>query len=168
MQVSDKLRSSREDLDMSTSSRKSAVSIIPYGTLGINREQWGPGVDSADRVRFDALLEKVLAELEPIALQEQMFCINFFQMDVISPTTKNTQTTLEMEKDKAVVDMSQSFSAVSVSPTSGKAETGGALPQKRIDRQINEDVRKLMMGLFSCLELELVSFIQSFERVDSL
>jgi len=71
---------------MSTSSRKSAVSTIPYGTLGINRDQWGPGVESADRIRFDALLEKVLAELEPIALQEQLFCINFFQMDVISPT----------------------------------------------------------------------------------
>lgn len=159
MQVSEKLRSSREDLDMSTSSRKSAVSTIPYGTLGINREQWGPGVESADRIRFDALLEKVLAELEPIALQEQLFCINFFQMDVISPTTKNTQTTLEMEK---AVDMSQSVLAGAVSPS---AE---GVPQKRIDRQINEDVRKLMMGLFGCLEPELVSFIQSFERVDSL
>ncbi|KAH8319527.1 hypothetical protein KR067_012707 [Drosophila pandora] len=158
MQVSEKLRSSREDLDMSTSSRKSAVSTIPYGTLGINREQWGPGVESADRIRFDALLEKVLAELEPIALQEQLFCINFFQMDVISPTTKNTQTTLEMEK---AVDMSQSVLAGAVSPS---AE---GVPQKRIDRQINEDVRKLMMGLFGCLEPELVSFIQSFERVDS-
>ncbi|KAL7733248.1 hypothetical protein ACLKA6_004753 [Drosophila palustris] len=165
MQVSDKLRSSREDLDMSTSSRKSAVSTIPYGTLGINRDQWGPGVDSADRVRFDALLEKVLAELEPIALQEQLFCINFFQMDVISPTTKNTQTTLEMEKDRGI-EMSQSFNASTASPTSGTTE-GAAVPQKRIDRQINEDVRKLMMGLFGCLEPELVSFIQSFERVDS-
>ncbi|XP_017026432.1 exocyst complex component 1 [Drosophila kikkawai] len=159
MQVSEKLRSSREDLDMSTSSRKSAVSTIPYGTLGINRDQWGPGVESADRIRFDALLEKVLAELEPIALQEQLFCINFFQMDVISPTTKNTQTTLEMEK---AVDMSQS--AVLGTAISPSAE---GVPQKRIDRQINEDVRKLMMGLFGCLEPELVSFIQSFERVDS-
>lgn len=165
MQVSDKLRSSREDLDMSSSSRKSAVSTIPHGTLGINRDQWGPGVDSADRVRFDALLEKVLAELEPIALQEQLFCINFFQMDVISPTTKNTQTTLEMDKDKGN-EMSQSFNASTASPTSTNTESG-AVPQKRIDRQINEDVRKLMMGLFGCLEPELVSFIQSFERVDS-
>ncbi|XP_030385383.1 exocyst complex component 1 [Scaptodrosophila lebanonensis] len=158
MQVSDKLRSSREDLDASTTSRKAAVSTVPYGTLGVNRDQWGPGVDSADRVRFDALLEKVLAELEPIALQEQLFCINFFQMDVISPTTKNTQTTLEvMEKS---VDMSQSFTAASPS-------TDGPFPQKRIDRQINEDVRNLMMGLFDCLEPELVIFIKSFERVDS-
>ncbi|XP_022215420.2 LOW QUALITY PROTEIN: exocyst complex component 1 [Drosophila obscura] len=157
MQVSEKLRSSREDLDMSTSSRKSAISTIPYGTLGINRDQWGPGVESADRVRFDALLEKVLAELEPIALQEQLFCINFFQMDVISPTTKNTQTTLEMEK---AGDMSQSAIAAA-------SPTAEGVPQKRIDRQINEDVRKLMMGLFGCLEPELVTFIQSFERVDS-
>ncbi|KAI8041388.1 exocyst complex component 1 [Drosophila gunungcola] len=158
IQVAEKLRNSREDLDMSTSSRKSAVYTIPYGTLGINRDQWGPGVESADRIRFDALLEKVLAELEPIALQEQLFCINFFQMDVISPTTKNTQTTLEMEK---AVDMSQSIIAGAVSPSAD------VVPQKRIDRQINEDVRKLMMGLFGCLEPELVSFIQSFERVDS-
>ncbi|XP_017842021.1 exocyst complex component 1 [Drosophila busckii] len=158
LQVSEKLRSSREDLDMSTSSRKSAVSSIPYGTLGINRDQWGAGVDAADRLRFDALLEKVLAELEPIALQEQLFCINFFQMDVLSPTTKNTQTTLEVDKDKPV-DMTQSFNASMGSPSSE--------PQKRIDRQINEEVRKLMMGLFGCLEPELVSFIQSFERVDS-
>ncbi|XP_043646692.1 exocyst complex component 1 [Drosophila teissieri] len=158
IQVTEKLRNSREDLDMSTSSRKSAVSTIPYGTLGINRDQWGPGVETADRIRFDALLEKVLAELEPIALQEQLFCINFFQMDVISPTTKNTQTTLEMEK---AVDMSQSIISAAVSPSAD------GVPQKRIDRQINEDVRKLMMGLFGCLEPELVSFIQSFERVDS-
>lgn len=73
---------------------------MPYGTLGVNRDQWASGVENADRKRFDAILEKVLAELEPVALQEQMFCINFFQMDVISPTTKNTQTTLDvMEKN---------------------------------------------------------------------
>ncbi|XP_068143140.1 LOW QUALITY PROTEIN: exocyst complex component 1 [Drosophila tropicalis] len=168
LQVSEKLRNSREDLDMSTSSRKSTLSSTQYGTLGVHRDQWGPGVEAADRIRFDALLEKVLAELEPIALQEQLFCINFFQMDVISPTTKNTQTTLEMEK--AVPDiMSQSLivgssaaGASSPSPT-----VDGVPPQDKIDRQINEDVRNLMIGLFGCLEPELVSFIQSFERVDS-
>ena len=82
---------------MDTSSKKSStVSAVPFGTLGVNRELWGHGVDKSDRERFDVLLEKVLAELEPIALQEQLFCINFFQMDVISPTSKNTQTTLEV------------------------------------------------------------------------
>lgn len=46
--------------------------------------------------------------------------------------------------------------------------TENHLPQKNIDRQINEEVRKLMIALFGCLEPELISFIQSFEKMDSL
>lgn len=107
LQISVKLRNSREDLDTSTSStsKKGAVSSVPHGTLGVNRDQWGPGVDLADRERFDTVLEKVLAELEPIALQEQKFCINFFQMDVLSPSTKSANLDV-MEKS---IDMSQSL-----------------------------------------------------------
>ncbi|XP_054735089.1 exocyst complex component 1-like isoform X1 [Anastrepha obliqua] len=164
LQISEKLRTSGEDLDTSTSSKKSAVSAAPYGTLGVNRDQWGPGVENADRERFDSVLEKVLAELEPVALQEQMFCINFFQMDVISPTSKNTQTTLD------VLEKSTDSASILASPTSasgGGDANGAGFPQKKIDRQINEEVRKLMIALFGCLEPELVSFIQSFERIDS-
>ncbi|XP_053956638.1 exocyst complex component 1 isoform X2 [Anastrepha ludens] len=162
LQISEKLRTSGEDLDTSTSSKKSAVSAAPYGTLGVNRDQWGPGVENVDRERFDSVLEKVLAELEPVALQEQMFCINFFQMDVISPTSKNTQTTLD------VLEKSTDSASILASPTSasGGGDANG-FPQKKIDRQINEEVRKLMIALFGCLEPELVSFIQSFERIDS-
>nr|XP_014100834.2 exocyst complex component 1 [Bactrocera oleae] len=162
LQISEKLRTSREDLDTSASSKKSAISAAPYGTLGVNRDQWGPGVENTDRERFDSVLEKVLAELEPVALQEQMFCINFFQMDVISPTSKNTQTTLE------VLEKSTDSASILASPTaaSGGGDASG-FPQKKIDRQINEEVRKLMIALFGCLEPELVSFIQSYERIDS-
>ncbi|XP_037820540.1 exocyst complex component 1 [Lucilia sericata] len=161
IQISEKLRNSREDLDLSTSStsKKAAVSSVPHGTLGVNREQWGPGVDAADRERFDAVLEKVLAELEPIALQEQKFCINFFQMDVLSPSAKSANLDV-MEKS---VDMSQSM-LLSPSSTSGAGDA--QFPQKKIDRQINEEVRKLMNALFGCLEQELINFIQSFERFD--
>lgn len=42
------------------------------------------------------------------------------------------------------------------------------LPQKRIDRQINEDVRKMMIALFGILEPELNNFIVGFEKLDSL
>lgn len=42
------------------------------------------------------------------------------------------------------------------------------VPQKRIDRQINEDVRKMMVALFGNLEFELNNFILSFEKLDSL
>lgn len=67
----------------------------PWGILGVNKEQWSNGLDTSERQRFDSILEKVLAELEPVALSEQHFCIRFFQLDVLSPTTKNTQTTLD-------------------------------------------------------------------------
>jgi len=42
------------------------------------------------------------------------------------------------------------------------------MPQKRIDRQINEEVRRMMGELFGVLELELINFILSFEKLDSL
>lgn len=116
MQISEKLRNSREDLDSSTSSTS-----VPHGTLGVNREQWGPGVDAADRERFDAVLEKVLAELEPIALQEQKFCINFFQMDVISPTAKSGNLDV-MEKSTTTADKTQS---ILLSPSSVKGAGDG-------------------------------------------
>lgn len=51
---------------------------------------------------------------------------------------------------------------------SAGATTIGSVPQKRVDRQINEDVRRMMTALFSILEVELNSFISSFEKLDSL
>lgn len=67
----------------------------PYGILGISKEQWTNGLDASERQRFETIMEKVLTELEPVALSEQHFCIRFFQLDVLSPTSKNTQTTLD-------------------------------------------------------------------------
>lgn len=63
-------------------------SIQTYGMLGINKEQWTSGLEASERQRFDTIMEKVLTELEPVALSEQHFCIRFFQLDVLSPTAK--------------------------------------------------------------------------------
>lgn len=130
----------------------------PYGLLGINRELWSNGVEANERQKFDLILEKVLAELEPVALSEQMFCIGFFQLDVLSPTGKNTQTTLD------------SVVGADVGKDEKDTAAGTALivPQKRIDRQINEEVRRMMISLFGILEPELNNFIISFEKLDSL
>lgn len=92
--------SSDSEMNTSMSSKfKSPQSVKqvaqPWGILGVNKEQWSHGLDAAERQRFDSILEKVLAELEPVALSEQHFCIRFFQLDVLSPTTRNTQTTLD-------------------------------------------------------------------------
>ena len=68
-----------------------------------------------------------------------------------SPTGKNTQTTLEMSSD----------------PSKDERDTALFLPQKKIDRQINEEVRRMMGELFKILEDELIGFILSFEKLDS-
>lgn len=68
----------------------------PYGILGISKDQWTNGVDVSERQRFETIMDEVLTKLEPMALNEQDFCIRFFQLDVLSPTTKNTQTTLDV------------------------------------------------------------------------
>lgn len=98
--------STRDEMNSSTISGKlraqpqpssSKQVAQPYGVLGINRELWSAGVDPNERRKFDSILERVLAQLEPVALSEQMFCIGFFQLDVLSPTGgKNTQTTLDV------------------------------------------------------------------------
>ncbi|XP_050098632.1 exocyst complex component 1 [Anopheles aquasalis] len=156
---------SREDVNSSLMSNKlklgpqaSKQAAQPYGILGVTKELWAPGADPSERQRFDSILEKVLAELEPVALSEQHFCIAFFQLDVISPTGKNTQTTLE----------AGTFTEISAAvPPKDDREMPGQIPQRRLDRQINEEVRKMMGELFNNLESELNSFILSFEKLDS-
>lgn len=101
----------------------------PYGVLGINREQWSAGLDKAERSKFDLILERVLATLEPVALSEQKFCIEFFHLD---------------DKESTVA------------------------PTKGGPRQVQDDVRNMMVALFGCLEPELNNFILSFEKLDSL
>lgn len=54
----------------------------------MERDQWCVDVDADERQRFDEVLERALAELEPVCLAEQNFCVSFFQLDVLSPTTK--------------------------------------------------------------------------------
>lgn len=141
--VSDEMNTS-----MSGKSKLQPAKASSYGILGLPKDQWSSTVDAGERQRFDSVLEKVLTELEPIALNEQMFCINFFQLDVVSPTssTKN---------------------APSLAVTPNK-DTSMNIPQKRLDRQINEEVRRMMSELFGVLENELVSFIVNFERLDTL
>jgi exocyst complex component 1 len=139
-----------DELNTSASSKsKLQTSKIPvYGILGISKEHWSSNIiDANERQRFDTILEKVLTELEPVALQEQMFCINFFQLDVLSPTSSTKASPFAITPNK---------------------DTSQSIPQKRLDRQINEDVRKMMSELFGIFESELLSFINNFEKLDAL
>nr|CAD7453058.1 unnamed protein product [Timema tahoe] len=124
------------------------------GLLGVEREQWGAEMDPGERPRFDEVLERTLAELEPVCLAEQNFCVAFFQLDVLSPTTRNTQTTLDGPSPESTDELDAS------SPMA-------MLPLKKVEKQINEEVRRMMGDLFSCLEPELVGFIAHYEKTDS-
>lgn len=42
------------------------------------------------------------------------------------------------------------------------------IPQKRIDKQVNEEVRRMMGDIFGCIESELVNFITYHEKLDSM
>lgn len=134
---------------VSGKSKVQQVKVPVYGILGIPKDQWSAAIiDSGERQRFDGILEKVLTELEPVALSEQMFCINFFQLDVLSPTSSSSKN-----------------NPFAVTPNK---DTPSLVPQKRLDRQINEEVRKMMSELFGILESELISFIVNFEKLDPL
>lgn len=43
-----------------------------------------------------------------------------------------------------------------------------SVPLKRAEKQVNEEVRRMMADLFGCIEPELVNFVSHYEKVDSL
>ncbi|XP_014282653.1 exocyst complex component 1 [Halyomorpha halys] len=136
---------SREDVSNKSKSQNSTSAL-----LGIEREQWSES-DPGERARFNQIFEKVLSQLEPVCLSEQQFCINFFQLDILSPTTRNTQTTLD-----------------TVSRDLKLEEPSVPLPNHRVERQMNEEVRKMMADIFGCIEQELMTFISYYEKIDNI
>ncbi|XP_063242626.1 exocyst complex component 1 [Bacillus rossius redtenbacheri] len=118
--------------------------------LGEEREQWGEA-DPAERQRFDEVLERALAELEPVCLAEQDFCVGFFQLDVRGPG------------GKAILDGPSPPGSDELDATSPVS----VLPLKKMEKQINGEVRRMMGELFSCLRPELLAFVAFYEKTDS-
>lgn len=73
--------------------------------------------------------------------------ICIFQLDVLSPSSKNTLTTLDGIET---------------------ATDTSLLSHRKAEKQINEDVRNMMNSLFSCLEEQLINLIGHIEKQDSL
>lgn len=42
------------------------------------------------------------------------------------------------------------------------------IPQKKIEKKINEEVRRMMSEIFSCIESELLNFITYHEKMDNV
>ncbi|XP_055379059.1 exocyst complex component 1 [Condylostylus longicornis] len=101
--LSNRHDSSREDLDSSVKGKSSTKQlVVPYGTLGVPKDQWAHSVERTDRKKYDEILEKVLTELEPVALQEQLFCIAFFQLDAQTPEVDNSPKEIQEKQVKQI------------------------------------------------------------------
>nr|CAH7715495.1 unnamed protein product [Callosobruchus chinensis] len=117
----------------------------PTSLIGLDRDQWTLETSMQDRQKYDNVLEQVLIQLEPVFMQEQQFCVKFFQLDIISPTSKNTQTTLDGSEFQIEI----------------------VLPTRKAEKQVDEDVKSMMSNLFACLKTELDLLIDHVKKQDS-
>ncbi|KAG5890878.1 hypothetical protein JTB14_002821 [Gonioctena quinquepunctata] len=117
---------------------------LPTTLIGLDRDQWTLETSAKDRARYDSVLEEVLTQLEPVFLQEQQFCFNFFQLDVVNNSPKNTQTTLD-----------------------GSETVTEVVSIRKAEKQTEEDVRNMMSNLFPCLKTELDLLIDHIKKQDN-
>lgn len=59
------------------------LATTPTTLIGLDRDQWTLEANSQDRKKYDSVLEQVLTQLEPVFIQEQQFCVNFFQVNCV-------------------------------------------------------------------------------------
>ncbi|XP_042208281.1 exocyst complex component 1-like [Homarus americanus] len=127
--------------------------------LGVDRDQWGSELDMQERQKFDEIFERVLSELQPVCLSEQEFCIAFFNLNA----TGN-------EKAPSSVASTPGSSGSEESSGSAGTSSGAGLigtPGSGHGRPFNREVRSMMAALFTTLEQQLASFINTYDRADS-
>lgn len=118
-------------------------------------------VDSSDqlqegRSKFEKVFDILLLELEPVCTAEQEFVQKFFDFTLEEPeTTDSSSNTFSMDSSDGAMS-SKSASPKSVDSTDVKERT-----------PLNEEVRKIMQGLFNVLETELHSYIHFADRLDN-
>ncbi|EEC10565.1 exocyst complex component sec3, putative, partial [Ixodes scapularis] len=104
-----------------------------------------------NRDRFDSVLERILSMLEPVCLAEQQFCAAFFGLASprIHPSASGQTASALMAAGPARASSDETLASV-----------------HRKERQLNEELRKMMALLFPALESELQSFLETYDRMD--
>ncbi|KAK7097986.1 exocyst complex component 1-like isoform X2 [Littorina saxatilis] len=136
---------------------------------------YGSESDLAARSVFDQVLEKVLSELERVCIAEQDFCFRFFHLI----DNKSSHANLEQAaKTASAQEGAQEGPEVVWQPQPAAAieefimeNLGEGLLQKRETserRQINDEVRAMMVELFPTLEMEMEAFLTYAERQDGM
>ncbi|XP_043794167.1 exocyst complex component 1 isoform X1 [Apis laboriosa] len=100
---------------------------------------------------LDSVLDCMLSQMQPVCLAEQAFCISFLQLDSVLSPSKSS----EMEETDNV--------------SNGAASPGSvtSTASKKLERQVNEEVRATMAAIFPSLESELNNFIAFLDKIDS-
>ncbi|XP_033220438.1 exocyst complex component 1 [Belonocnema kinseyi] len=122
------------------------INAAPISLL--SGDVWAPQGDGA---LLDSVLECVLSQLQPVCFAEQAFCISFLQLSSVLAPSKVSE-----------VDDSDSVNNGAVSPGSVSSSTS-----KKLERQVNEEVRATMAVIFPSLETELSNFISFLDKIDS-
>lgn len=146
-----KLLSTRVNLNTSKSGNQKGDDLIqPAPICLLSNEIWSL---QDEGILLDSLLDCVLSQLQPVCLAEQGFCVLFFQLNIALSPSKSG------DSDDAAGD---NTSTGAISPASSTTSSN-----KKLERQINEDVRATMSAIFPSLEPELNNFILFLDKIDS-
>ncbi|XP_076297981.1 exocyst complex component Sec3 [Lasioglossum baleicum] len=144
-----KLISKRLQANTSRSSGQKAEDLLnPAPICLLSSEVWAP---VGDGNLLDSVLDCMLSQMQPVCLAEQAFCISFLQLDSVLSPSKSS----ELEETDNV--------------SNGAASPGSvtSTASKKLERQVNEEVRATMAAIFPSLEIELNNFIAFLDKIDS-
>ncbi|KAG8178072.1 hypothetical protein JTE90_007057 [Oedothorax gibbosus] len=148
---------SNQDLVLKASVKTKSLSL-----LGMDPEQYGSDLDVQEWEGFDRILENLLSALEPICLSEQKFCVKYFGLQSDISASQSNHSNLTIPVPQGLTPTSSSHS-LSLSHAGSEEVLMSALKK---EKQINEELRRMMGELFASLEPELVSFISHFDKID--
>uniref|UniRef100_A0A2L2Y966 Exocyst complex component 1 n=1 Tax=Parasteatoda tepidariorum TaxID=114398 RepID=A0A2L2Y966_PARTP len=149
-----KTLTSSQDLIQKTSVKNKTTSL-----LGTDSDLYGSDLDVVEYEGFDRIFENLLSALEPTCLSEQQFCMQFFGLQSEIAASQSSQT--------LTIPVPQGLSPT---PSNSSLSHAGSeemlLSALKKEKQINEELRRMMGELFSCLERELVTFISDYDKID--
>ncbi|KOX67727.1 Exocyst complex component 1 [Melipona quadrifasciata] len=144
-----KLICKRLQTNISKSSSQKAEDLLnPAPICLLSGETWAP---VGEGNLLDSVLDCMLSQMQPVCLAEQAFCISFLQLDSVLSPSKSS----EMEETDNV--------------SNGAASPGSvtSTASKKLERQVNEEVRATMSAIFPSLETELNNFIAFLDKIDT-
>ncbi|KAL4230853.1 Exocyst complex component 1 [Mactra antiquata] len=158
-----KLSGSSTSLSTPLDAKKRAGSIHSVDSMSVV-----PGSDSdmAMHYLFDQVFDKVLSELEPVCLAEQDFCCKFFHLlsEVQNASSQEEETETDDAGDIWMKQKPKITIEQYIVENLGEGLTS-RIPTSQL-RQINEELRAMMLELFPSLEDDLGNFILFADKID--